>query len=75
MVSQDVAFLPSRDSFSTTFVKNCGRGESLRTTTCLKTVVRVSKGMLPVKYFLLQQGLFLVSVKFHDDHKTVTKTK
>ena len=32
---QDVTFLPSRASFSTTLLKNCGRGKSLRTTTCL----------------------------------------
>ena len=35
----------------TTFLKNCGRGESLGTTLCLKTVVGVSKGMLHVKYY------------------------
>ena len=40
---QDVGFLPSRDSFSTTFHKNCGRGESLGTTTCLNSMVGVSK--------------------------------
>ena len=37
---QDVVFLPSRASFST-FLKNCGRCESLRTTTRLKSVVGV----------------------------------
>ena len=47
---QDVAFLPNRSSFATMFPQNCCRGESLRTTTCLKTVFGVSKGMLPVKY-------------------------
>ena len=36
---QDVAFLPSPASFSTTFLINCGRGESLRTATCIVTVV------------------------------------
>ena len=36
---QDVAFLSSRASFYTTFLKNCGSGESLMTTTCLKNVV------------------------------------
>ena len=41
----DLAFLPSLASFSTTFLKYCGRGESLGTTTCLKTAVGVSKGM------------------------------
>ena len=67
--------LPSRGSFSTTFHKNCVRGESLGTITCLETVVGVSKGMLPVKYLLLQQSPFFVSVKFHGDHKTVTKMR
>ena len=36
---QDVAFLPSRASFSATFLKNCGRGECFRTSTCAKTMV------------------------------------
>ena len=35
---QDVAFLLSRASFPT-FLENCGRGERLVTTTCLKSVV------------------------------------
>ena len=48
---QDVVFLSSRASFSTTFLKNCGRGESLGTTTYLKAFVGLSKGILPVKYF------------------------
>ena len=63
---QDIAFLPTRASFSTTFLKNCGRGESLGTTTCPKTVVGVSKGMLPVKYFCSNKAFF-VSVIFHGD--------
>ena len=49
---QDVAFLPLRTRVSTTFLKNCGIDESLGTTTCPKTVVGLSKGMLSVKYFL-----------------------
>ena len=48
---QDVAFLPSRANFSTTFVKICGRDEVLRTVTYLTPVVVVSKSMFPVKYF------------------------
>ena len=36
---QDVVFMPSKPSFSNSFLKKCGRGESLWTTTCLKTVV------------------------------------
>ena len=34
---QDMAFLPSQASFAPYFL-NCGRGESLGTATCLKTV-------------------------------------
>ena len=33
---QDVAFLSSVASFCTTFLENCGKGESLMTTTCPK---------------------------------------
>ena len=62
---QDVAFMPSQASFSTTFLKKCGRGESLGTTTCLKTVVGGKQGHAPCKILLLQQSLFFTSVKFH----------
>ena len=49
-----------RASFYTTFLNICGRGESLGTTTCLKTVVGVIMGMLPVPPVLLcQQSLLL----------------
>ena len=47
--------------FSTAFVKNCGRGESLQTTTCIKAVVGVSKGLLPVKYICSDKASFCVS--------------
>ena len=57
----DAAFLPSRATMSTTFHKSCGRGESLRTTTCPKTVVGVSKGMLPAKYVNSNNAYFSVS--------------
>ena len=57
----DVAFLPSRASFSTTFLKNCGRGESLRNTTYLITVFRGKQGHSPCKILLLQQILLCVS--------------
>ena len=69
---QDVAFLPSKASFSTTFLKNCGRDESLGATTCHETVVVVSKGMLPVKYCNSSRASF-VSVEIHGDHESVTK--
>ena len=55
-------------------MKSCGRGESLQTTTCLKTVVGVSKGMHPAKHFTPTRLLF-VSVEFHGDRKTVTKLR
>ena len=66
---QDLAFLLSRASLPTTFLKNCGRGESLGKTTCPKTPVGVDNGMLPVKYFCSNKAFF-VSVKFNEDHKT-----
>ena len=69
---QDVAFLPSQASFHTTFLKNCGRSESLMTATYLKTMVVGRHGHTPCKIFLLQQIIFSVSVEFHRDHKTVT---
>ena len=48
---QDVAFLPP-SYFLMIFIKHCGRGDGLGTTTCLSmSVVRVSKGMFLVKYF------------------------
>ena len=62
----DLAFLPSRASFSTTLLKNCGRDESLWTTTCLNTVV----GCKQQACSLL---IAFVSVEFCGHHKTVTK--
>ena len=61
---KDVAFPPSRLSFPATFLKNCGRGESLRTTTCLKTVVGGKQGHATCKIFALQQSLFLCQLNF-----------
>ena len=56
MCFQDVALLPpSRASFSTTFLKKCVRGESLGTTTCLRTVVGGKQGHAACEIFLLQQ--------------------
>ena len=49
---QDVAFQSSRA---------CGRDESLADTTCLKTVVGVSKVALPVKYLCSNKASFCVS--------------
>ena len=69
MSFQDVAFIPSRASFSTTFLKHCDIGECLGTSTCLKTMVGVSKGMLPERYYRSTKFLF-VSIKFNGDHVT-----
>ena len=71
MVFHDVEFLPTRANFSTAFHKNCVIGDSLGSTTCHKTAVGLSKGMLPVKY-LRSNNAFFASIKFHGDHKTVT---
>ena len=72
---QDVALLISQTSFSSTFLTCCGRGERLRTTTCLQTVVGGKQGHALCKILSLQQILFLVSFEFHRDHKTVIKFK
>ena len=45
---QDVAFLPCRANFSSSLLSNCGGAESLRASTCIKTVV--GKYMFPVRY-------------------------
>ena len=58
---QDVAFQPSRASFSTTYVNNCCGGKGLRSATCLNTVVEVIKGTLLVKYFGSQKCAFCIS--------------
>ena len=59
MSYQDVAFQPSRARFfPTTFLRHCGRGEGLRTTTCLKLWLG-KQGHAPCKVLTLQQGLFL----------------
>ena len=57
----DVMFLPSCASLSTTFLNNCGSSESLRTAIYLETVVGVSKGTLPVKYFYYNKASFCVN--------------
>ena len=57
-----VPALPSY--FPTTFLNNGGGGEVLKTATCLKTVVVVSKGMLPVTYFRSNTASFLCQLTF-----------
>ena len=57
----DEALLPSRDSFYATFLKNHVRSQGLVTTTCLKTVVGVSKDTLPVEYLRSNKPTFCAS--------------
>ena len=71
----DVSLLPSRATFYTTFLNNCGGGECLRTTAYPRTVVVGKQWHAPCKILLLQQRLFLVSIEFHGDHKTVTRMR
>ena len=72
---QDAAFQPSKASFYTTFHKHYGRGEGFRTTTCPKTVAGDKRRQALCKILSLQQSLFLVSVEFHGDHKTIIKLR
>ena len=74
MVFQDVSFLLSRASFSSTFLKNCGRCESLGPPHVLKLWFGVSNNMFPVRHFCSSKPLF-VTVKFNGDHKTTTKMR
>ena len=54
-----VAFMLSRASFSSTFPKDCGRGEGLWATTCLKTVVRGKCGHASCNILFSIEPLFL----------------
>ena len=67
---QEVAFQPSRASFLTTFLKNCGKG--VGTITYPKAIVRVSKGIQPEKFLCSNKASF-VSCEFCADYKAVTK--
>ena len=49
---QDVVLLPSQATLSTTFLKNCGRGEIFGTTACFITVVGGKVGHDPYEIFL-----------------------
>ena len=53
---QDVVFLPSLASFSSTFLIVV---EKLGTTTCLKTVTGGKQGHAACKTLLIQQSLFM----------------
>ena len=57
----DVASMPSQSSFSTTVPKSCDRSESLRITTCSKTVVAGKQGHAPCILLLLQQCFLRIS--------------
>ena len=63
---QDVVNLLLRVSFSTTFPKNCGRGESIRSTTFHRNLVGGRKGMLPVRYFRSNKAYYLCQSNFVD---------
>ena len=69
---QDVVFLSSRATFYAAYLRHCGRGEGLMSTTCVRTVVGVSKGMLPVRHLHSNIASCCVSCQFLGDHKTVT---
>ena len=61
---QDVVFLPSRVSFFSTFLKNCGRAETLQIATYIKTVVWDKHGNAPCKILLLRHSLILCQLNF-----------
>ena len=62
--SKNVAFLPSRASFSTTFLNNSSGGYGPGITTHFKAVVVVGKGMLSVNYYCSNKSSFCVSFSF-----------
>ena len=57
----DVALLVSQDSFSTTFLKKCGRGKIFGTTTCLTNEVEGKQGHAPCEILRLAKPHFCVS--------------
>ena len=61
---QDVAFLPTRACFGTTFLETEGRDESLRTTMCLKTVVGGKQGHVPCKALCFNTASVLCQSNF-----------
>ena len=58
MCFQDVASLPSRVSFYTTFLENCVSGKGLGTVTHLRTVVRGRQGNAPCILFFCNKFSF-----------------
>ena len=75
MDCQDVVFLPCGARFYTTFLKSCGGGKSLRTTTHLKTVVGGKQEHAPCKVLSPKQIVFIASFKSRGDYKTVTELR
>ena len=61
MCFQNVAFLPSQASFSTTFLKIVVEVKASGPPIVLKLWLGVGKGMLPVKYFRSNKASFCVS--------------
>ena len=72
MSFQDVAFLPSRASFSTTFLKKIVVWVKASGPPRLKNIVEGYQGHAPCKTLLLHK-VSLVSVEFHEDHKIACK--
>ena len=68
---QDVAFLPPELVFLHHIKKNCGKGECLWTTTCLKSVVCDKHGHAPCKH---SSKPFFVSINFYGSHGTYKLT-
>ena len=60
--------------FFTTFLKDCGRGESLWATTYLNTVFGGKQGHALCRILSLQQGFFVL-VQFHVDHRNIIKLR
>ena len=69
----DVAFL-SWDSFAPHFSKIVVEVKASGPLNVEKVWLGVSMGMLPVMYFF-PQILFLMSVKYHENHNTVAKLR
>ena len=61
MSVQDVAFLPSGASVFTTFLRMLVEVNALGRPHVLELWLRVSKGMLPVRYFCYNKASFCVS--------------
>ena len=71
----DVAFQPSKASFSTTCLKCCGRGESLGTIACLITVVGGKQGHAACKILWLHEASFLCQSNLMKIMKLLTMMK